>query len=44
MKNKDNFNMEITKRGEWVLKHPNSLKDSGSLKWWAKIIVFCKGI
>lgn len=45
MKTKDKgFMMKITTRGEYVLKHPHTLKDSGHIKWWAKILFWFKGI
>ncbi len=45
MKTKDkDFMMKITTRGEYVLKHPYTLKDDGNIKWWAKILFWFKGL
>jgi len=34
--------MKITKRGEWILKHPYALNDNGNFKWWAKLFFWFK--
>lgn len=41
---KKSFMMKITTRGEYVLKHPATLKDDGQIKWWAHILFWFKRI
>ena len=48
MKKQEQVFMKLTTRGLWMANNPKwawrMMKDSGYLKWWAKVYFWFKGI